>query len=201
MSLEINAACTSRCGLKRAALSLALMLSIAAVGLDEKPVWARGNDPAESELKPEAPAETVRLYHKSDEIKPDNPEHQALFTALNQWMRQNMAAYNYDETDLHDPFAWLKVLRPPRTPYIPSIIRWDIAQYKLVATIRDKNGSMVFAAFEDRVEGHDYLSRQGDRIGRNNGHIKRINGSSVTVEETGPGPDSPVRLLEIKLDP
>ena len=45
---------------------------------------------------------------QAQEIKPDRPEQERILEALNQWMRQNAAAYNIDLSVMQDPFT------PPR---------------------------------------------------------------------------------------
>jgi len=135
-------------------------------------------------------------------------KHSGLMAALESWHRQVLSNYRIDVTMLADPFMPIKEVRgtptnggmPAVDLSLPPLLRYDLNQLKLVAitVLSDRPGGSL-ASFEDGA-GSSYILRVGDRIGRNNGKVIKINPSAVTVEETGRyGQDKP-RITDIRLN-
>ncbi|MDR2945972.1 MAG: pilus assembly protein PilP [Candidatus Adiutrix sp.] len=137
----------------------------------------------------------------AQDVAPDRPEQQQAFEALNQWMRQNAAAFSLNLPGMQDPFRPFKptvyteeeereraLERCRRSPFC----HWHPRQLKLVAiTVPDNRSGSPLAAFEDGA-GESYILRKGDPIGRDNGRIVKITESTVTVEELPCGALKPV---------
>lgn len=163
---------------------------------------------AHSSASPEKPpAHEVGLYSESEVITPDNPEQGPLFAALNQWMRQSMASYDYDLSNLRDPFFRMPSHRcggqmqtndNKAEDHLPPILKYSINSFKLVAITVNRDGSVALASFEDAI-GRSYVLRTGDRFGRRQGRIVKITGTTVTIEEPGRGPGDPPLITERKL--
>lgn len=137
-------------------------------------------------------------------IKPDRPEQERVFEALNQWMSQNAAAFSLDLPKMQDPFLPMKEVRvidpePDDSHCPPPFCHPIIKQFKLVGITMPSDGSGALASFEDGT-GDSYLLRKGDRIGRDNGHIVEITVSTVTVEELPRGASKP-RISVLTLQP
>ncbi|UQZ89186.1 hypothetical protein C4J81_08235 [Deltaproteobacteria bacterium Smac51] len=140
-----------------------------------------------------------------------SPEQKALFEALEQWHKENLANYNYNIARLYDPFMPIKEVRgkpeeegdqidPDEEAKLPPILRLELSQLKLVAiTSISGRGGSALASFEDGV-GSSYILRQGDRIGRRNGRIISIEPTQVTVEEPPRGSAGEPKVTVIKLN-
>jgi len=167
---------------------------------------------------PEAAAEAARAAAAADpSLTPAQREAKAreaaLETALELWHSQSLNNYSYDIAALLDPFMPIREVRGRQDMLpsgggsdsgdlvsLPPILRLELNQLKLVAiTTRSGAGAgSALASFEDGA-GASYILRQGDRIGRRQGHITGITPSMVTVEEPSPAAGSPPRVTEIKL--
>lgn len=133
------------------------------------------------------------LENPAEASKPIDPDREA---ALKRWQGQVMGQYSFNIDELDDPFLPIKEVRgTPRNleaeeaarialAKLPPIERLELSQLKLVAiTIMSSNKGAGFASFEDGT-GTSYILMLGNRIGRNNGRITKIDQTKVTIEET-----------------
>lgn len=98
-------------------------------------------------------------------------------------------AYTYDPTGKPDPFLPLITDARPQqstavqarksTPLAP-LQKFDLSDLKLVAII--KTDQKASALLQDPT-GFGYIVKEGMLVGKNDGIIRRINGSSITIEE------------------
>lgn len=131
----------------------------------------------------------------------------ALVQALEQWHRQVLVNYTYTIGSLADPFLPIKEVRGKPNQFdteaeanLPPILRLELNQLKLVAiTILSGGSGAALASFEDGA-GVSYILREGDRIGRHQGRIVKIEPSRVLVEEPPRRGQSGPQQTEMKLD-
>ena len=140
-------------------------------------------------------------------LKPDRPDQQPIFTVFNQWLGQAMANLKYDVLKLQNPFLPIQEIRGKlkntekdeplqrKPPYCSGFSN----SLKLVAITVTGRGSGALALFEDGA-GNSYIFRKGDPIGCRYGHITKIGGSSVTIEEPPSTEGNPPRITELRLN-
>ena len=160
------------------------LVMAAALSFGFTPAWALQNSSDKAGLKPEE----LRAAYGFEEIKPDSPEQQQIFTALNQWRQQTLVSYNYDLQKMQDPFMPIKETRSDPYPEIESqcsgvpLCSLTLTDLRLVAITVPADGSGALASFEDST-GASYILRTGDRVGRNQVRVLEITDSMVIIEE------------------
>lgn len=135
-------------------------------------------------------------------------QREALFTALERWHYDTLAAYNYNIAALADPFMPIQEVRgqPPMSSAdaeaesrLPPLLRLELNQLKMVAiTYLSERQGAAWVSFEDGA-GNSYILREGDRVGRNHGRITKIAPNEVWVEERGRSGNEPPRNVTLRL--
>ena len=172
------------------------LMAAAALGLGAAPAWA--DDMVQDGSAPKAEAVMAPLAGFKD-IKPETPEQEPIFAALNQNMRKTLASYNYDIKSLEDPFLPIKEVRVGIESGPVEDDRLAFTQLKLVAITIPSSGSNALASFEDGA-GTSYIMRVGSQFGRSKGKVARIDPTEVTIVEPPRGDSKEPVATVIKLN-
>lgn len=172
---------SNRRGLKIVGMAVGLTLAVV-MAFESGPLWAARAD--------------------SEGLKAARAEHEPLFKALDQWMNQNSAAYEYDLSNLGNPFMPIKAVRGldegGDDDGLCGGSAKALSQWKLTAITIPEGGSGSLATFEDGA-GYCQNVRRGDRLERSNGRIMNITATSVTVEVSDPCTKAPPQTTVIEL--
>ena len=174
-----------------------LKIALPAVGLMLAAALGLGVGPALADQKAGGPEPGALAGFK--DIKPDTPEQQPIFAAMNRTMHQTLASYNYDIKSLQDPFLPIEEVRIGKGNGPIEDDRLAFTQLKLVAITIPSSGSNALASFEDGT-GSSYIMRVGSQFGRSKGKVTRIEPTQVTVVEPPRGDSKEPLVTVIKLN-
>jgi len=149
------------------------------------------NKPAETPKKPE-PAAKPALDKTQEKKAPLAEKKPSAPTPAD--VQKSAVEFTYDPAGKPDPFTPLitaipsgkQIERTAGPAEIPAaeltpLQKYDLSELKLVAIILQYNSEPT-AMVEDKA-GYGYIIKKGMLIGKNNGIIKEINGTSVVIDE------------------
>lgn len=154
-------------------LAILLFVTVSLVSCKYLPGFGGGGEKAPPAVRPRPrAATTARVLKKKEEVK------QKKAVTAEEVIKKEKYTYDPNKRDPFKPF--IVVAKVEVGENIPPLLKYDLSQLRVTGIVW---GSMGNVAMVEDSSGKGYVVKKGDRIGRRNGVVVRIERDKIVVEE------------------